>query len=78
MYRPHEWHEAYTVLEAGAAGSAGLIIVAASVRADQIMTVPHWRLLARNTTLSMITFMVGSVLILMLPDPTILGLEIAG
>lgn len=76
MYHPHQWREAYTVLGGGAAALAGLIIVAASVRADQIMAVPHWRLLARNTTLSMIAIMVSSILILLPQDPAVLGLEI--
>lgn len=76
MFQPHDWREAYTVLGGGAAALAGLIIVAASVRADQIMTIPHWRLLARNTTLSMIVIMISSILILMPQSSEALGIEI--
>ena len=75
MYLPQHWHEAYGTIGTGVAALAGLIIVAASVRADQIMTAPHWQLLARNTTLSMIAIMIGSILVL-LPQPAIaLGAE---
>lgn len=76
LYQPERWREAYAILGTGAAALAGLIIVAASVRADQIMAVPHWRLLARNTTMSMITIMIGSILVHLPQQPAVLGAEL--
>ncbi len=64
------------ILGTGAAALAGLIIVAASVRADRIMAVPHWRLLAGNTTMSMITIMIGSILVQLPQTPSALGAEL--
>lgn len=76
MYDPHQWREVYTILGTGAAALSGLIIVAASVRADQIMSAPHWRLLARNSTIGMITLMMASILIV-IPQPiAALGVEL--
>jgi hypothetical protein len=68
MYQPKEWHEAYAILASGGAVIAGLIIVATAVRADQILSSLHWRLRARNSTLSMITIMIGSNLVLLPQD----------
>lgn len=76
MYQPEHWHEAFVVLGTGSAAIAGLIIVAASVRADQIMTSPHWRLRARNSTLGMMTITIGSILVLVPQDSIILGVEL--
>ena len=50
-------------------------MVAASMRADQIMGVPHWRLRARNSTMSMISLMAASILVLLPQDPFALGCE---
>ena len=55
---------------------AGLLIVATAVRADQILSSLHWRLRARNSTLSMITIMIGSILVLLPQDVTVLGAEL--
>jgi hypothetical protein len=76
MYQAELWHEAYVVLGGGAAALAGLIIVAVSVRADQIMAMPHWRLRARNNTMSMISIMVASILVLLPQEPRVLGIEL--
>ena len=76
MYEPHLWHEVYVVLGGGAAALAGLVIVAASVRADLIMSMPHLRMRARNNTLSMISIVGGSVLVLMPQTATVLGIEL--
>ncbi len=76
MYQPKHWHEAFVVLGTGSAAIAGLIIVAASVRADQIMTSPHWRLRARNSTLGMLTITIGSILVLVPQDAIVLGVEL--
>ena len=75
-YQPELWHEAFIVLGGGAAALAGLIIVAASVRADQIMAMPHWRVRARNSTMSMISVTISSILILLPQDVTALGIEL--
>ena len=76
IYHPQLWHEAYVVLGGGAAALAGLIIVAVSVRADQIMAMPHWRLRARNNTMSMISIMIASILVLLPQEPRVLGVEL--
>ena len=76
MYEPKEWHEAYAILASGGAVMAGLLIVATAVRADQILSSLHWRLRARNSTLSMITIMIGSILVLLPQDVTVLGAEL--
>jgi hypothetical protein len=76
MYHPKDWHEAYAILASGGAVIAGLIIVATAVRADQILSTLHWRLRARNSTLSMITIMIGSNLVLLPQDVTLLGVEL--
>jgi hypothetical protein len=76
MYQPKEWHEAYAILASSGAVIAGLIIVATAVRADQILSSLHWRLRARNSTLSMITIMIGSNLVLLPQDVTLLGVEL--
>jgi hypothetical protein len=76
MYHPKEWHEAYAILASGSAVLAGLIIVATAVRADQILSSLHWRLRARNSTLSMITIMIGSNFVLLPQDVTLLGVEL--
>jgi hypothetical protein len=76
MYQPELWHEVYVVIGGGAAALAGLVIVAASVRADLIMSMPHLRMRARNNTLSMISIVGGSVLVLMPQAATVLGIEL--
>jgi hypothetical protein len=76
MYQPKEWHEAYAILASSGAVIAGLIIVATAVRANQILSSLHWRLRARNSTLSMITIMIGSNLVLLPQDVTVLGVEL--
>ena len=76
MYQPKEWHEAFAILASGGAVIAGLLIVATAVRADQILSTLHWRLRARNSTLSMITIMIGSNLVLLPQDVTLLGVEL--
>ena len=76
MYRPELWHEAYVVLGGGAAALAGLVVVAASVRADLIMSAQHLRLRARNNTLSMISIVGGSLLVLLPQEATLLGIEL--
>lgn len=76
MYEPERWHEAYAIIGTGAADLSGLIIVAASVRADRIMATPHWRLLARNTTIGMICVMIASILVLMPQNVVALGYEL--
>jgi hypothetical protein len=75
-YLPEFWHEAYVVLGTGAAALAGLVIVAASVRADHVMGARHLRVRARNNTLSMISLLGGSILVLLPQDPTWLGVEL--
>ena len=74
-YLPELWHEAYVVLGTGAAALAGLVIVAASVRADHVMGTRHLRVRARNNTLSMISILGGSILVLLPQDATCLGIE---
>ena len=76
MYQPNLWHEAFVVLGTGGAALAGLVIVAASVRANQLMTKPYLRMRARNNTLSMITITGGSILVLLPQDATALGIEL--
>lgn len=76
MYQPELWHEAFVVLGTGSAAIAGLIIVAASVRAEQIMTSQQWRLRARNSTLGMMTIMIGSILVLLPQSSIVLGVEL--
>ena len=76
MYQPEFWHEAYVVIGTGAAALAGLVIVAASVRADLLMSKPHLRMRARNNTLSMISIVGGSVLVLLPQDAVALGVEL--
>jgi len=76
MYQPELWHEVYVVLGGGAAALAGLVIVAASVRADLIMSKPHLRMRARNNTLSMISIVGGSILVLLPQEATLLGIEL--
>ncbi len=76
MYEPKEWHEAYAILASGGAVIAGLLIVATAVRADEILSSLHWRLRARNSTLSMVTIMIGSTLVLLPQDAFVLGVEL--
>lgn len=76
MYQPELWHEVYVVIGTGAAALAGLVIVAASVRADLIMSTQHLRMRARNNTLSMISIVGGSILVLLPQDATLLGIEL--
>jgi hypothetical protein len=76
MYQPEHWHEAFTVLGTGSAAIAGLLIVAASVRADEVMTVPYWRLRARNSTFGLIAITFGAVLVLVPQDARVLGVEL--
>jgi hypothetical protein len=76
IYHPELWHEAYIVLGGGAAALAGLFMVAVSVRVDQIMSTPRWRIRARNSTISMIGIMVASILVLLPQDPFALGVEL--
>ncbi len=76
MYQPELWHEVYVMLGGGAAALAGLVIVAASVRADLIMSKPHLRMRARNNTLSIISIVGGSVLTLLPQDAGLLGIEL--
>ena len=75
-YQPEFWHEAYIVLGGATAALAGLIMVAASVRADQIMGTPQWRLRAQNSTLAMISVTVASILVLLPQDRFALGAEL--
>jgi hypothetical protein len=65
MYQPERWHEAYAILASGGAVIAGLIIVATAVRTNQILSSLQWRLRARNSTLSMITIIIGPNLVLL-------------
>jgi hypothetical protein len=76
MYQPEFWHEAFVVIGTGAAALAGLVIVAASVRADLLMSKPHLRMRARNNTLSMISIVGGSVLVLLPQGAVALGVEL--
>jgi hypothetical protein len=76
MYQPKEWHEAYAILASSGAVIAGLLIVATAVRANQILSSLHWRLRARNSTLSMITIMIGSNFVLLPQDATLLGIQL--
>ena len=76
MYQPKDWHEAYAILASGGAVIAGLLIVATAVRANQIVSSRHWRLRARNSTLSMITIMIGANLVLLPQDVILLGVEL--
>ena len=76
FYQPEHWREAFVMLGGASAALAGLLIVAVSVRADQIAHEPHLWMRARNATISMITLTVGS-LILLVPQPSAFsGLEI--
>lgn len=75
-YQPELWQQAYIVLGGATAALAGLIMVAASVRADQIMGTPHWRLRAQNSTLAMISITAASVLVLLPQDRFALGAEL--
>jgi len=75
-YQPELWQQAYIVLGGATAALAGLIMVAASVRADQIMGMPHWRLRAHNSTLAMISITVASILVLLPQDRLTLGAEL--
>ncbi len=52
------------------------MIVAASVRADQIMATPHLRAYARNSIMSMISIMIASIFILLPQGTEILGVEL--
>jgi hypothetical protein len=76
MYQPERWHEVFVVLGTSGAAVAGLLLVAASVRADQIMTVPYWRMRARSSTAGMLGVMIGSILVLAPQEPEILGIEL--
>jgi hypothetical protein len=75
-YQPELWQQAYIVLGGATAALAGLIMVAASVRADQIMGAPHWRLRAQNSTLAMISITVASILVLLPQERFALGAEL--
>ena len=75
-YQPELWQQAYMVLGGATAALAGLIMVAASVRADQIMGTPHWRLRAQNSTLAMISITVASILVLLPQERFELGAEL--
>ncbi|HZL36756.1 MAG TPA: hypothetical protein VFC78_15665 [Tepidisphaeraceae bacterium] len=72
VYRPDLWHEAFVMLGGASAALAGLIIVAVSVRADQLAEVPHLWMRGRNNTMSMISVTIGS-LVLLLPQPPFLA-----
>ena len=76
MYQPERWHEAFSILGTSSAAIAGLIIVAASVRADQLMATPHWRMRALNSTLGMIAITIGAILVVLPQDSTVLGIEL--
>ena len=74
-YSPERWHEAFLVLGTSSAVIAGLIIVAASVRADLIMGVPYWRMRARSSTVGMMCVMIGSTLVLVPQSRELLGVQ---
>lgn len=76
MYQPKEWHDVFIVLGSAGAVLAGLLMVATAIRADQIMSSVHWRLRARNSTLSQITITIGSNFVLLPQDATLLGVEL--
>jgi hypothetical protein len=76
MYQPEHWHEAFTVLGTSSAAIAGLLIVAASVRANEVMAAPYWRLRARNSTLGLIAITFGTVLVLVPQATWALGVEL--
>ena len=76
IYHAEHWHEAFVVLGTASAAIAGLLIVATSVRADQLMGVPYWRLRARNSTLGMIAITIGSIFVLLPQDTHVLGIEL--
>jgi hypothetical protein len=76
MYQPELWHEVFAVLGSASAALAGLLIVGASVRADEVMGTPYWRLRARNSTLGLIVITLGAVLVLVPQDTSALGIEL--
>jgi hypothetical protein len=63
------------MLGGASATLAGLIIVAVSVRADQLTHVPHLWMRGRNNTMSMISLTVASLLLLFPQPPTWAGAE---
>jgi len=75
-YHAEHWHEAFVMLGGASAALAGLIIVAVSVRADQLIGLPQWWLRARNNTLSMISLTVGSFMVMLPQSPNMLGVEL--
>ncbi len=74
-YRPELWREAFVMLGGASAALAGLIIVAVSVRADQLTGAPHLWMRGRNNTMSMISLTVASLLLLFPQPPTLAGAE---
>jgi len=76
MYHAEHWHEAFIVLGTASAAISGLLIVATSVRAEQLMATPYWRLRARNSTLGMMAITIGSILVLLPQDVNVLGIEL--
>src|SRR5690242_10253162 len=63
------------MLGGASAALAGLIIVAVSVRADQLIG-SHWWRRARNNTFSMISITIASFLVLLPQSSTALGAEL--
>lgn len=76
MYQPELWHEAFVAVGTSSGAIAGLVLVAASVRANEVMTSPYWRLRARNSTLGTLAITIGSILILVPQDAMALGIEL--
>jgi hypothetical protein len=74
-YKPELWHEAFVMLGGASAALAGLIIVAVSVRADQLTGAPHLWMRGRNNTMSMISLTVASLLLLFPQPSTLAGAE---
>jgi hypothetical protein len=63
------------MLGGASAALAGLIIVAVSVRADQLTGAPHLWMRGRNNTMSMISLTVASLLLLFPQPPALAGAE---
>lgn len=63
------------MLGGASAALVGLIIVAVSVRADQLTHSPHLWMRGRNNTMSMISLTVASLLLLFPQPPTLAGAE---
>ena len=75
-YQPEHWHEAFVMLGGASAALAGLLMVAVSVRADQLSHLPHWWMRALNNTLSMISLTAASLMILSPQPLALLGAEL--